>query len=79
MKNTYLVPRKHGSETYFHFRGHVFKDLIPTFSGRKEFQLSLKNVNNKETLFVPRYLKTLSDQLFSDTSNVHEKPYFGRY
>ena len=54
MKNTYLVPRKYGSETYLHFRGHVFKDLILTFSGRKEFQLSLKNGDNKETLFVSK-------------------------
>ena len=54
MKHPHLVQRKYGSKTYFHFRGFIPQDLIPTFSGRKEFQLSLKNVNNKETLFVSK-------------------------
>ena len=63
----YFVLRKYSSKTYFHFCGHAHQDLILNFSGRKkELQISLKNVNNKETLLVSIYLKTLSDQLFSD-------------
>ena len=50
MKHPHLVLRKNGSKSYFHFRGRIPQDLIPTFSGRKEFQISLKNVRNGETL-----------------------------
>ena len=49
MKKTHLVPRKYGSLRYFHFRGCIPKDLIPRFSGRKEFQISLKDVSNNVT------------------------------
>jgi len=34
MKNTHLVPRKYGSQRYFHFRGCVPQDLISIFGGR---------------------------------------------
>jgi hypothetical protein len=41
-------------------------DLIPTFSGRKEFQISLKNVSNKGTILVSVLLQSLTEQLFKD-------------
>ena len=66
MKHSHLVPRKNGSKTYFHFRGCIPQDLIPTFSGRKEFQISLKNVSTGETLVVSIYLQTLIEELFND-------------
>ena len=66
MKHPYLIPRKSGNKTYFHFRYKIPIDLIPTFSGRKEFQISLKNVSNKETLLVSVSLQTLTEQLFND-------------
>ena len=66
MKHPHLVQRKYGSKTYFHFRGFIPQDLIPTFSGRKEFQISLKNVSNKETLLVSIYLQTLIEELFNE-------------
>ena len=66
MKNTHLVPRKYGSQRYFHFRGCVPQDLISIFSGRKQFQISLKNVRNGETLLVSTSLITLTEQLFDD-------------
>jgi len=66
MKHPHLVPRKNGSKTYFHFRGRIPQDLIPTFSGRKEFQISLKNVRNGEILVVSIYLQTLIEELFKD-------------
>ena len=66
MKSTNLVPRKYGSQRYFHFRGCVPQDLISIFSGRKQFQISLKNVRNGETLLVSTSLITLTEQLFND-------------
>ena len=66
MKHPHLVQRKYGSKTYFHFRGFIPQDLIPTFSGRKEFQISLKNVRNGETLLVSIYLQTLIEELFNE-------------
>ncbi len=52
MKQPHLVLRKSGSKKYFHFRGRVPKDLISNFGGRKQFQISLNNVRNGETLLV---------------------------
>ena len=66
MKNTHLVPRKYGSQRYFHFRGCVPQDLISFFGGRKQFQISLKNVRNGERLLVSTSLITLTEQLFND-------------
>ncbi len=65
MKNTHLVPRKYGSQRYFHFRG-IPQDLISVFGGRKEFQISLKNVRNGETLLVSVYFQILIEELFND-------------
>ena len=70
MKHPYLIPRKSGNKTYFHFRSKIPIDIIPTFSGRKEFQISLKNVKNKETLLVSVSLQTLIEQLFNDIRKV---------
>ena len=47
MRYSNLIQRKSGKKTYFHFRSFIPLDLIPTFSGRKEFQISLKNFSNK--------------------------------
>jgi|TARA_B110000881_G_scaffold38723_1_gene31275 hypothetical protein len=49
MKQPHLALRKSASKQYFHFRGRVPKDLFPIFGGRKQFQVSLKNVRNGET------------------------------
>ena len=66
MKHPHLIPRKSGKKTYFHFRSKIPIDLIPTLSSRKEFQISLKNVSNKETLLVSVSLQTFTKQLFND-------------
>ena len=66
MKNTHLVPRKYGSLRYFHFRGCIPQDLISVFGDRKQFQISLKNVRNCETILVSTSLITLTEQLFND-------------
>ena len=48
MKTPYLVARKSGRKKYYHFRSFIPKDLIQKFHGRKEFQISLKNVTNEK-------------------------------
>ena len=40
MRHSNLIQKKSGKKTIFHFRGFIPLDLIPTFSGRKEFQIS---------------------------------------
>ena len=66
MKHPYLITRKSGQKTYFHFRSKIPQDLITTFSGRKEFQISLKNVRSGETLVVSIYLQTLIEEIFNE-------------
>ena len=66
MKHPHLSPRKSGKKTYFHFRVRIPLDLISTFGGRKEFQISLKDVSNNETILVSVSLQTLIAQLFND-------------
>ena len=49
-----------------------FRSFIPKeqkFEGRKEFQISLKNVTNEKKLMIPIYLKTLTEQMFHDIRN----------
>ena len=69
MQYSNLIQRKSGKKTYFHFRSFIPLDLIPTFSGRKEFQISLKNVTNEKKLMIAIYLKTLTEQMFHDIRN----------
>ena len=69
MTPPYLVQRKSGRKRYFHFRSFIPKDLIAKFHGRKEFQISLKNVTNVKKLMVSIYLKTLTEQIFHDIRN----------
>tara|TARA_Y100000593_G_C4295740_1_gene330601 strand:+ start:274 stop:2088 length:1815 start_codon:yes stop_codon:yes gene_type:complete len=66
MKNTCLVHRKSGSSRYFHFRGRIPKDLVHKFDGRKQFQISLKNIRVKEILLISLYLQTITENLFKD-------------
>jgi len=73
MKHPHLSPRKSGKKTYFHFRVRIPLDLISTFGGRKEFQISLKDVRNGETLMVSVLLQTLTEQLFSDIRSGMKK------
>ena len=73
MKNTHLVPRKYGSLRYFHYRGCIPQDLISLLGGRKEFQISLKNVSYKDSLLVSVSLKTITEQLFTDIRSGMKK------
>ena len=63
---TYLIPKKSGSSGYFHFRGFIPKDLIDHFDGKREFQISLKNVSNSRSLIVSLVLKHILQELFDN-------------
>ena len=69
MKTPYLVARKSGRKKYYHFRSFIPKDLILKFNGRKEFQISLKNVTTEKKIMISIYLKTLTEQMFHDIRN----------
>jgi hypothetical protein len=66
MKQTHLVPRKSGNTYLFHFRNRIPKDLIQYFGGRRQFQISLKDVSSKETLLVSITLKQILKEIFQD-------------
>ena len=66
MKHLHLVSKGSGSSTHFHFRSKIPIDLISVFDGTRQFQISLKNVSNKDTVFVSLTLKNLVQKLFTD-------------
>ena len=66
MKHTHLVHKRSGSSILFHFRSKIPKDLVSHFEGKRQSQISLKNVNSNETLFVSLTLKNLVQELFTD-------------
>ena len=66
MKHLHLVSKGSGSSTHFHFRSKIPIDLIFVFDGTRQFQISLKNVSNKDTVFVSLTLKNLVQKLFTD-------------
>ena len=69
MRHSHLIPRESGRKKYYHFRSFIPKDLILKFHGRKEFQISLKNVTTEKKLMISIYLKTLTEQMFHDIRN----------
>jgi len=66
MTYTHLVPKRSKSSIHFHFRSKIPKDLISYFNETKQFQISLNNVRNSETLLVSLRLKSIVQQLYSD-------------
>ena len=54
------------SSIHFHFRSKIPKDLISYFNETKQFQISLNNVRNRQTLLVSLRLKSIVQQLYSD-------------
>ena len=66
MKESNLVPRKWGNSFHYDFRHRIPPDLVSHFGGRRQFQISLNNVSNNETILVSRNLKNLLLKLFSD-------------
>ena len=66
MTYTHLVPKRSKSSIHFHFRSKIPKDLISYFNETKQFQISLNNVRNRQTLLVSLRLKSIVQQLYSD-------------
>ena len=73
MTYTHLVPIRSKSSIHFHFRTKIPKDLISYFNETKQFQISLNNVRNSETLLVPLRLKSIVQQLYSDIRSGMKK------
>ena len=66
MTYTHLVPKRTRSSIHFHFRSKIPKYLISYFNETKQFQISLNNVRNRQTLLVSLRLKSIVQQLYSD-------------
>ena len=66
MKERNLVPRKWGNSLHYDFRHRIPPDLVSHFVGRRQFQISLNNVSNNETILVSQNLKKILLKLFSD-------------
>ena len=66
MTYTHLVSKRTRSSIHFHFRSKIPKDLISYFNETKQFQISLNNVRNRQTLLVSLRLKSIVQQLYSD-------------
>lgn len=73
MTHTHLVPKRSRSSIHFHFRSKIPKDLISYFNETKQFQISLNNVKNGETLLVSLRLKSIVQQLYSDIRSGMKK------
>ena len=65
MSYSYLVTKKSKSTIHFHFRSLISRDLISYFNGTSQFQISLKDVSNNQTLLVSLRLKEIVQELFS--------------
>ena len=66
MKKFSTISKKDCSQVQFHFIQYISKDLITYFIGKIHFQISLKDVRNKETLLVSVTLQNLVKELFQD-------------
>ncbi len=66
MKERNLVPRKWGNSLHYDFRHRIPPDLVSHFGGRRQFQISLKDVSSKETLLVSITLKQILKEIFQD-------------
>ena len=66
MKESNLIPRRWGDSLHYDFRHRVPTDLIEYFGGRRQFQISLNSVSNKETLLVCHNLKNILENLYNE-------------
>ena len=69
MKFSHLVPKRSGTSVHYHFRSKIPKDLVLYFGGRKQFQISLHDVSNRDTYLVSQTLKNLVQGIYSDIRN----------
>ncbi len=66
MKESNLIPRRWGDSLHYDFRHRVPTDLVEYFGGRRQFQISLNSVSNKETLLVCHNLKNILENLYNE-------------
>ena len=66
MSYSYLVTKKSKSTIYFHYRSLISRDLISYFNGTKQFQVSLINVKNSDTLLLSLRLNQIVKELFTE-------------
>ena len=66
MKESNLIPRRWGDSLHYDFRHRVPTDLVEYFGGRRQFQISLNSVSNKETLLVCQNLKNILENLYNE-------------
>ena len=64
MKRKNIVPRRWGNSLHFDYRHRIPIDLVSRFDGRRQFQISLKNVSNREIVVVCHSLNILVEELF---------------
>ena len=58
--------RRFGNQFQLHFLATIPKYLISFFDGRREFQISLKNVRNTDCLLLTMTLRIRLEELFSE-------------
>ena len=63
---THLKSQKTGSTNHFHFRSWIPKDLVDHFDGKREFQISLRSVSDKQTILVSLIIKNRLQELFGE-------------
>jgi len=66
MKRKNIVPRRWGNSLHFDYRHRIPVDLVSRFCGRRQFQISLKDVNSREIVVICHSLNILVEELFSD-------------
>ena len=66
MRFSHLVTKGSGSTIHYHFRSKIPKDLVSYFGGRKQFQISLHDVTNRETFLVSQTLNNVVKEIYSD-------------
>ena len=66
MKRKNIVPRRWGNSLHFDYRHRIPIDLVSRFNGKRQFQISLKNVSNGEIVVICHSLNILVDELFEE-------------
>ena len=62
----HLISKKTKTSNHFYFRTWIPNDLVTHFNGKREFQISLRNVSIENSLLVSLTLKNLVNKLFTD-------------
>ena len=65
MRFSHLVTKRSSSSIHYHFRSKIPTD----FGGRKQFQISLHDVTNREIFLVSQTLNNVVKEIYSDIRN----------